>query len=430
MKKKLLLIVILCMIIIPLRVHAQSSSGYDGIICTYQVKCKNKKGEEYNVGRYTFLYTSKGIIKNQGLYKLRFTGDSDSKTISSIVGEVKLNTDFTNYTNVSNFDKLTMKITSDDGTGKGFNDLVNSSGTCPKMHCTTTDKTMYLSPGNAYGSMNGKNYYDVVTEAVETSLCKNEENAQCSIDDKTGNWKTTTKSSDLSNNCDYSLVPRGQKDKLGIQSSDENEKVDVTFTTIYETNGSPSNYIIKLNGEEHVVDINKEFTANFNGKKDKKTYGFGVTSDTMKTLFTDKCYDKDLYLYFTVQGGLAPYYILTTSAEEASKNMVDTDGRGKIKMDELPISDDQLDCKDLLKEPLLSIIKGGLTILQILAAIITIVKGMMLFIPAVIAKDADALKKSSKQLAILGVILTLVIIFRPIIVIIGKLLEYDISCII
>ena len=78
---------------------------------------------------------------------------------------------------------------------------------------------------------------------------------------------------------------------------------------------------------------------------------------------------------------------------------------------------------------LTQVIKGGIVIVQIVCAIIAILNGMLILVPAVVTKDADSLKKSSKKLAMLGIILMLVIIFKPLVRMIATLLEYDITCI-
>ena len=87
-------------------------------------------------------------------------------------------------------------------------------------------------------------------------------------------------------------------------------------------------------------------------------------------------------------------------------------------------------CEEILGPVLTKIIYSAITILQIVAAIIAIVRGMLILIPPIVSKDADALKKASKTLVILGIILMAAIAFRPIIRLFGSLLGYDISCIV
>ena len=74
-------------------------------------------------------------------------------------------------------------------------------------------------------------------------------------------------------------------------------------------------------------------------------------------------------------------------------------------------------------------IKVAITIIQIVAALIVIVKGMIILIPAIASKDMDALKKSTKTLIILAIILLAIFLLKPIVSIIGGLFKYDLTCI-
>jgi hypothetical protein len=82
-----------------------------------------------------------------------------------------------------------------------------------------------------------------------------------------------------------------------------------------------------------------------------------------------------------------------------------------------------------LGKNLTKIVHAFITVIQIIAAIIAIVKGMITLIPPIVAKDADALKKATKVLMDLAIVLIIVLLFRPIIRLMGNILEFDISCI-
>ena len=86
-------------------------------------------------------------------------------------------------------------------------------------------------------------------------------------------------------------------------------------------------------------------------------------------------------------------------------------------------------CKEILGENLTNIVKAGITILQIAGAIIAIVKGMIVLIPAIASKDTDGLKKSQKQLISMAIILVVIFLLKPLISFIGYLFEYDLTCI-
>ena len=87
-------------------------------------------------------------------------------------------------------------------------------------------------------------------------------------------------------------------------------------------------------------------------------------------------------------------------------------------------------CSSLLGENLTKIVKAGIRIIQIAAAIIAIVNGMIILIPAVMAKDADGLKAASKKLVLMAIILAAVFLFPTLLRLIGNIFKFDISCIV
>ena len=94
------------------------------------------------------------------------------------------------------------------------------------------------------------------------------------------------------------------------------------------------------------------------------------------------------------------------------------------------IDDKKMTCEEILGKVGTSFVKGAITVVQIIGVIITLIKAMTLLIPAVAAKDAEALKKASGALVSLGVILLLLLLLKPLVTLLGKLLELDVSCII
>ena len=116
--------------------------------------------------------------------------------------------------------------------------------------------------------------------------------------------------------------------------------------------------------------------------------------------------------------------------EEKPKEQDDNkEESGTYKSKELKLNDSKMTCQDIFGPLLMQIIKGSIIIVQIVCAIIAILNGMLILLPAVVTKDADSLKKSSQTLAKMGILLALVIIFKPLVRIIATLLEYDVSCI-
>ncbi len=87
-------------------------------------------------------------------------------------------------------------------------------------------------------------------------------------------------------------------------------------------------------------------------------------------------------------------------------------------------------CEEILGSNLTIVVKMGITVIQIAGAIIAVVKGMMTLIPPIIAKDADALKKASKTLITMAIVLVVIFLFKPLLRFLGNLLDFDTSCII
>ena len=87
-------------------------------------------------------------------------------------------------------------------------------------------------------------------------------------------------------------------------------------------------------------------------------------------------------------------------------------------------------CVDLLGPNLTAVVKATFTILQIVAAIIAVVKGMMTLIPPILAKDADALKKAGVTLAKMAAVLIIIFLLRPLLHFLGSVLDFDVSCLV
>ena len=85
-------------------------------------------------------------------------------------------------------------------------------------------------------------------------------------------------------------------------------------------------------------------------------------------------------------------------------------------------------CKEILGNNLTNVVKAGIRAVQVIGAIIAIVKGMMVLLPAIIAKDADGLKKASKTLITMAIILAVIFLLPGLLRFIGKVAGFDISC--
>lgn len=96
----------------------------------------------------------------------------------------------------------------------------------------------------------------------------------------------------------------------------------------------------------------------------------------------------------------------------------------------LELDNEYMTCEEMLgKKTGAKIVKSSITIIQVLSAIVAVINGMIILLPAVTKGDADALKASSKKLVWMGIVLLLILVFRPIVRLIGTIFEFDTTCI-
>lgn len=92
------------------------------------------------------------------------------------------------------------------------------------------------------------------------------------------------------------------------------------------------------------------------------------------------------------------------------------------------ISDKDLTCEEMLGKNLTKILKFALEILSIAGAIIAIVNSMISLIPALIAKDAEALKKAQSKCITMAIVLVLILLLPTLLTFMGNIFGYDLTC--
>lgn len=92
------------------------------------------------------------------------------------------------------------------------------------------------------------------------------------------------------------------------------------------------------------------------------------------------------------------------------------------------ISDRDMNCEEMLGKNLSKLLQFAINTMTIVGAIIVIINAMIAFIPALIAKDADALKKAEKKCITMAIVLVLILLLPTLLVFIGRLFGYDLSC--
>ena len=123
------------------------------------------------------------------------------------------------------------------------------------------------------------------------------------------------------------------------------------------------------------------------------------------------------------------------AASSAVQEGVDANEKAIQSLYDHVVSDPTLDffggsrtCKQILGDNLTEVVKAGIKIVQIVGAIIAIVRGMMVLLPAIIAHDSDGLKKAAKTLTYMAIILVVIFLFPGLMRLIGKIAGFDISC--
>ena len=105
-------------------------------------------------------------------------------------------------------------------------------------------------------------------------------------------------------------------------------------------------------------------------------------------------------------------------------------GSGEFKVPEMPIKENTMNCKELIGENLSKIVKLIITLLRIAGAIIAIVNGMLSLIPALVSKDADALKSAEKKCITMAIVLVLIILLPTLLTFLSNIFGYDLSCVV
>ena len=442
--KKTIKYLFLLFIFLPFVVNAKTINDF---ACDYNIKCDDPINyTEVDLGYVKIMYKgfNDGNYENGTLSVFYGEAYDASKFVSITPGEK-----FTGFKNYKFGDKnRKMIILQEDTDGDMYALNFKDTKLCNPIYCSVNDTNVYVTTASQYTSgfnTSNKELKPLATfyrNSEENKWLKNTEfNSQPSGGSSGGSTPTTTPKEPLV--CTYNVTPKGEYYDVGMNTDGSGETAKVELTTYYDPNtGNPLSYNITVNGSSPLTNI-KSFDSNvefeFTGAGSTQQYKLIVEPEQLKKLFPGSCVE-NIYLYMHKDGAIAGTYAyyLTTNATEAADNVLNEDfdhndtgkGDGKYEVVELDPDSTPMTCSEILGEPLLTIVKGGITIVQIAAAIIAIVKGMLLLVPAITAKDADGLKKASKTLAILAVILALVVIFRPLVKMIGKLLDYDVSCIV
>ena len=102
----------------------------------------------------------------------------------------------------------------------------------------------------------------------------------------------------------------------------------------------------------------------------------------------------------------------------------------KLEQPDLDTDTSPKTCNEILGNNLTKIVKFAIILLRVAGAVIAIVNAMIVLVPAVMSKDADALQKSKSKCISMGILLAVILVFPSILKFIGNVLGFDISCLV
>jgi len=421
-------------------------SSFSFINITYAEKVTSFSCE-YIMPDYTYEYKEADKTQSNTLYtagiKITVNGKnieniSETKDLSKRKGDLSFTVDLPSNDDMSynenkrtvtvykeengQFSESYVSIFKDDKNMRAFLEWYSGNDTddnnfhgCPTLAYHTIDKTNFEI--DVYGKITTEHAKDdqlndvkslLPSKAMVNGIPEEEFNEKNGIvDQKEPECFYNTNITGLNKSINFKVVR-----SLNIESNKYSYKV------VYDNNP----YVVNPNSGEVIINLTKP--------KDKK---LKIKKSAAEKIFEDKaCFDTTKLMAYVDK---EDNYVITNDEKDVINESKDgksykvNEGNGNFEPVELEISIEPMTCSEILGPILTKIAHGIVTILQIVGAIITIVKGMLLVVPAVVAKDAESLKKASRQLMIMGIILALIIIFRPLVRIIGTIFEYDVSCI-
>ena len=424
MKKVLFLFIMLALIIIPYKVKAEKT--VKDFYCVYNVYDpyardtkiadpeQDKKSEKiltqikievdgYNGGNGSPSY--KFYIKNK-------SGNWEEKS-SAII--------YSNYTSVNT------GINIFDGSSnekKTFVSNYKTGGKCPRIYSNKADngvQTVMIL--NYYRDSNKFSYYNI--DKAEEEKVRGENGDWMSPSEFFKEEPTTSNVKEKT--CDY---------EYNFENKVYNN-LKITFKrTKNQQTGEPV-YEVKIDkeGQSQFVTLTQDYTIH------AQDADIILKKDFLAKIFEgDECVAKESTCSYWSDQKTRPEFTLATDQNECKNGSMTgntSNGNGEtnngstanVDVPTLP-SGNLSSCTDLLGKNLSAIVKATFTILQIVGAIIAIVKGMMILIPPILAKDAEALKKAGSTLTKLAIVLVIIFLFKPLLKFLGSILDFDVSCLV
>ena len=427
MKKLLLLLILLALIIIPYNVKAAKT--VKDFYCVYNIYdpyARDTKIADPNQDK-----TSEKILTQIKIEVDNYNGGSGSPTVKIYIKDNGNWKETTGAMIKSNYTGVTTGLNIFDGSSNEKNVFVGNyktGGKCPRIYANKTAGMQTVTVLNYYTDENKFSYYNIDTAAEEK------------VRGDSGDWMSPDDFFKEDTHPDPS-TPAFKEKTCDYQYNFENKvynNLKITFSKTQNKQTGEPVYEVKLDreGQSQYVNLNEEVTIH------AQDADIILKPAFLKKIFDgDECIAKDKTCSYWSDQKSKPEFILSDDFQECKNESMSgtySDGDGTLTNPNTPpaditnptIPEGNIDsCDELLGKNLSAIVKVAITILQIVAAIIAIVKGMMVLIPPILAKDADALKKAGSTLAKMAIILVIIFLFKPLLSFLGNLLDFDTSCI-
>ena len=203
-------------------------------------------------------------------------------------------------------------------------------------------------------------------------------------------------------------------------------------------------YTVTIDGYTKAVDsLDSEFAIGLGQYSNGEVR---IKPADLKAIFnSDSCLAANaIFQYQSADMGQSNVFFITTNPDDIKENS-DTgtggDGSGEA-IDPINLKTGQKptppnlgfgaarNCSEILGPNLTTVVKVGISAIQIVGAVLAIVYGMIALIPAVMSKDTDGLKQAEKKLVIMAIILLCIFLLRYFIKFIGTIFGFDLTCIV
>ena len=317
---------------------------------------------------------------------------------------------------------------------KTFVDNYKTGGRCPRIYANQYMNGIERIMVDNYNRDEDKGTYFVLTTASEEKLRSTSSESD---------WKTPEEFFNTQSDPTTSPnQPEHGQEKVCSYEFNFDDKVynnlHISFTKRKNIQNGNSVYEVKLDneGQMQLVDLNDMNDITIYAEQ----ANILLRKDILKKIYeSEDCIEKDKICSYWSEATSKWTFTISLDFDECKNNTLSgeySNGSGEKSNGKKPdtpnlgFNTNPMTCTEILGPNLTKIVHAGVKAIQIIGAIAAIVKGMITLIPAVMAKDAEGLKKAQKTLVTMAIILLCIFLLPYLVRWIGNILGYDISCLV